>query len=130
MVMQGDSQTPSGNELLGGLIGGPVITLLIRRFKLRPESGVAGVPGGSGAATLQTDEPQDDAGREFAALKSIVIILIAMWAGSWVGQGFSALGLTLPAYIGAMLVASAMGATALLFTVYPLLPSPRCWWAR
>jgi ESS family glutamate:Na+ symporter len=33
-----------------------------------------------------------------------VIILIAMWAGSWVGQGFAALGLTLPAYIGAMLV--------------------------
>jgi ESS family glutamate:Na+ symporter len=89
--------------ICGGVIGGPVITLLIRRFKLRPESGVAGVPGG-GAATLQTEEPQDDAGREFAALKSIVIILIAMWAGSWVGQGFAALGLTLPAYIGAMLV--------------------------
>ncbi|HEY8329225.1 MAG TPA: sodium/glutamate symporter [Rhodanobacter sp.] len=90
--------------ICGGVIGGPVITLLIRRFKLRPENGVAGVPGGGGAATLQADEPQDDAGREFAALKSIVIILIAMWAGSWVGQGFAALGLTLPAYIGAMLV--------------------------
>ncbi|HTH67507.1 MAG TPA: sodium/glutamate symporter [Rhodanobacter sp.] len=90
--------------ICGGVIGGPVITLLIRRFKLRPESAVAGVPGGGGAATLQTDEPRDDAGREFAALKGIVIILIAMWAGSWVGQGFAALGLTLPAYIGAMLV--------------------------
>lgn len=89
--------------ICGGVIGGPVITLLIRRFKLRPESGVAGVSGG-GAATLQAEEPQDDAGREFAALKSIVIILVAMWAGSWVGQGFAALGLTLPAYIGAMLV--------------------------
>jgi glutamate:Na+ symporter, ESS family len=89
--------------ICGGVIGGPVITLLIRRFKLRPESGVEGVSGG-GAATLQAEEPQDDAGREFAALKSIVIILIAMWAGSWVGQGFAALGLTLPAYIGAMLV--------------------------
>ena len=27
-----------------------------------------------------------------------------MWAGSWIGRGFEALGLTLPAYIGAMLV--------------------------
>lgn len=90
--------------ICGGVIGGPVITVLIRRFRLRPDSGVVGVPGGGGAATLQTDEPQDDAGREFAALKSIVIILIAMWAGGWVGQGFAALGLTLPAYIGAMLV--------------------------
>ena len=90
--------------ICGGVIGGPVITLLIRRFKLRPENGAAGVPGGGGEATLQTEEPLDDAGREFAALKSIVIILVAMWAGSWVGQGFAALGLTLPAYIGAMLV--------------------------
>jgi ESS family glutamate:Na+ symporter len=90
--------------ICGGVIGGPVITVLIRRFKLRPENGAAGVSGGGGEATLQTEEPLDDAGREFAALKSIVIILVAMWAGSWVGQGFAALGLTLPAYIGAMLV--------------------------
>jgi ESS family glutamate:Na+ symporter len=90
--------------ICGGVIGGPVITVLIRRFKLRPENGAGGVPGGGGEATLQTEEPLDDAGREFAALKSIVIILVAMWAGSWVGQGFAALGLTLPAYIGAMLV--------------------------
>jgi ESS family glutamate:Na+ symporter len=90
--------------ICGGVIGGPVITVLIRRFKLRPENGAVGVPGGGGEATLQTEEPLDDAGREFAALKSIVIILVAMWAGSWVGQGFAALGLTLPAYIGAMLV--------------------------
>ncbi len=90
--------------ICGGVIGGPVITVLIRRFKLRPEKSVAGVPEGGGEATLQTEAPLDDAGREFAALKSIVIILVAMWAGSWVGQGFAALGLTLPAYIGAMLV--------------------------
>jgi len=89
--------------ICGGVIGGPVITLLIRRFKLRPGNGVAGVPDAE-AAALPVEAPLDDAGREFAALKSIVVILVAMWAGSWVGQGFSALGLTLPAYIGAMLV--------------------------
>ncbi len=27
-----------------------------------------------------------------------------MWLGAWIGKGFAALGLTLPAYIGAMLV--------------------------
>ena len=31
-----------------------------------------------------------------------------MWIGSWVSAGFAALGLTLPAYIGAMLVAAAI----------------------
>lgn len=94
--------------ILGGVIGGPVITVLIRRFKLRPEKGAAGAVVGDAAATGSAvdlvEPPLDDAGREFAALKSIVIILVAMWAGSWVGQGFAALGLTLPAYIGAMLV--------------------------
>ncbi len=90
--------------ICGGVIGGPVITVLIRRFKLRSANGGAGVAGGGGEAELQTEEPLSDAGREFAALKSIVIILVAMWAGSWVGQGFLALGLTLPVYIGAMLV--------------------------
>ncbi|MBT2143665.1 MULTISPECIES: sodium/glutamate symporter [unclassified Rhodanobacter] len=89
--------------ICGGVIGGPVITLLIRRFNLRSSRAAASVPAAAAAALL-AEEPQDDAGREFAALKSIVIILIAMWAGSWVGQGFAALGLTLPAYIGAMLV--------------------------
>jgi ESS family glutamate:Na+ symporter len=29
-----------------------------------------------------------------------------MWAGSWLSRGISAIGLTLPAYIGAMLVAA------------------------
>lgn len=89
--------------ICGGVIGGPVITVMIRRFKLRPEKGAGGVPGAD-STELLAEAPLDDAGREFAALKSIVIILIAMWAGSWVGQGFAALGLTLPAYIGAMLV--------------------------
>jgi ESS family glutamate:Na+ symporter len=31
-----------------------------------------------------------------------------MWIGSWVSKGFAALGVTLPAYIGAMLVAAAI----------------------
>jgi ESS family glutamate:Na+ symporter len=35
-------------------------------------------------------------------------VLVAMWIGSWVSAGFAALGLTLPAYIGAMLVAAAI----------------------
>ena len=42
--------------------------------------------------------------REFNAIKCIVVILVAMWLGSWIGKGFTALGLTLPSYIGAMLV--------------------------
>ena len=54
------------------------------------------------------DPEQNEAKREFGALKSIVFILLAMWLGAWIGKGFAALGLTLPAYIGAMLVGAAV----------------------
>jgi len=46
----------------------------------------------------------NESAREFDALKSIVVLLMAMWLGAWVSQGFAGLGLTLPSYIGAMLV--------------------------
>jgi len=47
---------------------------------------------------------QTEAQREYGALKSIVAILVAMWIGAWVSAGISATGVTLPAYVGAMLV--------------------------
>jgi glutamate:Na+ symporter, ESS family len=46
---------------------------------------------------------EDDA---YPVLKNVVALLLAMWAGSYVSDGFAALGITLPAYIGAMLVAA------------------------
>jgi len=87
--------------VLGGLVGGPVITILIRRYQLlssRPLDHTA--PDDDPAATAVQSEAQ----REYAALKSIVVILVAMWAGAWVSQWISTTGVTLPAYIGAMLV--------------------------
>jgi ESS family glutamate:Na+ symporter len=38
----------------------------------------------------------------------VVAILVAMWIGSWLGAWFTSLGITLPAYIGAMLVGAAI----------------------
>ena len=89
----------------GGVIGGPAITVLMRRYR------IAGSQASGALPTPVADEVEGrvvhvetDAAREFGALKAIVLLLLAIWAGSWVGKGFSALGLTLPAYIGAMLV--------------------------
>ncbi|MEN1961371.1 sodium/glutamate symporter [Luteimonas sp. MJ246] len=87
--------------VLGGLIGGPVITVLIRRFKLvssRPQDHTS--PEDLQAA----GPPLTEAQREYGALKSIVVILVAMWLGSWVSDLISTTGITLPAYVGAMLV--------------------------
>ncbi|GAB3310041.1 sodium/glutamate symporter [Luteimonas notoginsengisoli] len=92
----------------GGIVGGPAITVLIRRLRLQPGDAQADVPA---AAAAELDLVVGDgvitdteSAREYKALKSIVVILIAMWAGAWVGKGFDALGITLPVYIGAMLV--------------------------
>ena len=89
----------------GGLIGGPVVTWLIERFR------VSNPNAGQNASTLIADEvsgrlihAETDAAREFHSLKALVVILLAMWAGAYLGKGFDAIGLTLPAYIGAMLV--------------------------
>ena len=89
-----------GGIVLGGLIGGPVITLLVRRHGLvstRPQDHVA--PGDEATGLLLTE-----AQREYSALKSIVAILVAMWLGAGVSALISATGVTLPAYVGAMLV--------------------------
>ena len=52
-------------------------------------------------STASTED--DDA---WPIIKNLVAILVAMWIGFWVSKGFAALGMTLPAYIGAMLVAA------------------------
>jgi ESS family glutamate:Na+ symporter len=93
-----------GGIVLGGLVGGPVITVLIRRFGLvstRPQDHHA--PDDDASGLLMTE-----AQREFSALKSIVAILVAMWIGSWVSAWISTTGITLPAYVGAMLVGAAI----------------------
>ncbi len=100
----------------GGIIGGPVGTFLIERYKLKvPRKGGSTselpTPTAENIVEEKLEEPVTvtPAGEDveaYALLKSLVIILIAMWIGSWVSKGFAGIGLTLPAYIGAMLVAA------------------------
>ncbi len=101
----------------GGLMGGPIGTFLIDRGRLRapvPRGGThAPLPGAADLIEEKVMEPTaapppgEDVGT-YALLKGIVVILLAMWVGSWISRGFAALGLTLPAYIGAMLAAAAL----------------------
>jgi ESS family glutamate:Na+ symporter len=101
----------------GGLLGGPIGTFLIQRGRLAP---AGASPQRAEHAATAADEvvgtselgappppPGEDVGA-YALLRGIVAILVAMWLGSWVSRGFTALQLTLPAYIGAMLVAAAI----------------------
>jgi ESS family glutamate:Na+ symporter len=100
----------------GGIIGGPIGTWLIERGKLRPSAGAVAParrrPPAAAVVEGQMGEPPAAAAPEgedvesYALLKALVAVLVAMWGGAWVSRGFEALELTLPAYIGAMLVAA------------------------
>jgi ESS family glutamate:Na+ symporter len=98
----------------GGLIGGPVSTWLIRRRDLRPDptvvSAAAAPPVALAHAALDEEidtEPAGEAPTAYTLLKTLTIILVAMWAGSllsaWLGRY-----VTLPGYIGAMLCAAVL----------------------
>lgn len=83
----------------GGLLGGPVATWFIRRNGLtsvRPSDHHA--PDEAVAVEVATESQ-----REYTALKSIVILLVTMWLGAWVSKLITSTGVTLPAYVGAML---------------------------
>lgn len=93
----------------GGLLGGPVGTRLITRFGLRSGGGTP-PPVAALAAHASLDEeidlePAGEPPTAYLLLQTLTIILACMWAGgilsTWLGRF-----VTLPGYIGAMLVAA------------------------
>jgi len=101
----------------GGIIGGPIGTLLIERYRLRrPAEAVADTPPPLAAQIVEAQlketavpaAPSGEDKESYAILKALVIILIAMWLGSGLSAWITSFGITLPAYIGAMLVAAAI----------------------
>jgi len=105
-----------GGIVLGGIIGGPVSTFLIERNRpatTPPKEAVAPshlVLDVSAVASMNpTPSPsvvEDEDAAVLPILRNLIAILVAMWAGAWVSKGFTALDVTLPAYIGAMIVAA------------------------
>jgi glutamate:Na+ symporter, ESS family len=90
----------------GGLAGTPLGTWLIRRFRLSP-SGVPGAGTGEDVARPAAIVVEPD--REDAPLiMNLIVLAVAMGLGSILSAWFKDLGLTLPAYIGAMMVASVL----------------------
>lgn len=93
----------------GGLLGGPVGTRLITRFGLRSAGGSAPpVAAVAQHAALDEEidlEPVGPPPTAYLLLQTLTVILACMWAGgilsAWLGRF-----VTLPGYIGAMLVAA------------------------
>lgn len=98
----------------GGLIGGPIGTFLVERHGLKtprrqpihssPPLATSIVEERLGDAPARAPAGEDV--EAYGLLKALVVILVAMWIGSWVSAWFQSHGVTLPAYIGAMLVAA------------------------
>jgi ESS family glutamate:Na+ symporter len=100
----------------GGLIGGPIGTILIERHHLRRRGSAATAETEPPLAaqiieeqlheSTPTPAPSGEDKESYALLKALVVILVAMWIGSGISAWFTSIRLTLPAYIGAMIVAA------------------------
>ena len=95
----------------GGLIGGPVATALIKRHKPAHKRHAVSKKTAAAAGEFQSLDQEIDvetggrAPTAYTLLKILMVVLATMWAGGllsrWLGQY-----VTLPAYIGAMIVAA------------------------
>ena len=91
----------------GGLVGGPVGTRLIRRFGLvssNPSKAEQRAELEEAPETLVVEVDREDT----SLMRSLAILALAMVLGSQVSSYIQSLGITMPGYIGAMLVASGL----------------------
>jgi ESS family glutamate:Na+ symporter len=91
----------------GGLVGGPVGTYLTRRFGLRSTSGSTAEMAAELAPPPETMVVEVER-EDNSFLRNLVVLAVAMGIGSVLSRYFQSLGLTLPSYIGAMLIASVL----------------------
>ena len=104
----------------GGLIGGPIGTWLIGRHKLPTPRDAASprVPvvaahvGEAQVAEPVVNAPPGEDRESYVLVKTLAALLVAVWVGgvvsAWLKPHLASVGLALPAYIGAMLVAAAI----------------------
>lgn len=96
--------TAMAGIVMGSLIGAPLATLLVERNRLRAgnEAPLAE------QATVPEAEPANVSDRSYAALKSLTVVLVAMWLGSGISQLIENAGVIMPAYVGALIVGAAL----------------------
>jgi len=94
----------------GGLFGGPLGTWIIsQRLKRQPRTHLSAEAQAEIASTeegtrISIDVTQEDT----PLLRNVIVLVIAMGIGVVVSRWIESKGITLPSYIGAMLVASAL----------------------
>jgi ESS family glutamate:Na+ symporter len=104
--------------VLGGVLGGPVAGALVERhgttwFPLVPPPSArpsdTALPAATRAADAPLGEIEDESGSDaLRVVRNVVAVLVAMWAGGGLSAWIEQQGVTLPSYIGAMLVAAVL----------------------
>lgn len=88
--------------VLGSVFGAPLATFLVERHGLRAADATPAETEQPAAVQAQNDPPTQD--RVYAALKSITLLLVAMGVGSGLSRLIENAGITMPAYVGALVV--------------------------
>jgi ESS family glutamate:Na+ symporter len=97
----------------GGLIGGPIATYIVKRFNPRHATRATGHDAAASISRHESldeeidTEPPGEGATAYNLLKIITVVLVAMWAGSILSEWLRQF-MTLPAYIGAMIVAAVL----------------------
>ncbi len=95
----------------GGVMGGPIGTYLVERIprgtapSKRPTGTLENLAEAQVPATAQVTPPDEDA-EAYVLLKHLVVMIVTVALGVVVSGWLTQAGMTLPAYIGAMLVAA------------------------
>ncbi|MFM7627040.1 MAG: sodium/glutamate symporter [Gammaproteobacteria bacterium] len=102
--------------VLGGLLGGPLAVRLMRRTVAEQPSVARPTADLRPAETRSTtsraadvpnaQDPTEEVPGERRVFGSVVLLLVVIVGGQWVSAGIERLGITLPGYIGAMLLAA------------------------
>jgi len=100
--------TAMAGIVLGSILGAPLATYLVERLRLR--AGQSNAPHGplQPIATPGEQSPSPSQDRAYAALKSLTLMLVAMWLGSGISSLIERAEVTMPAYIGALIVGAVM----------------------
>lgn len=95
--------TAMAGIVLGSVLGAPLATLIVERHRLRSGNGLSSSEPAAIAA-LPEQETANVSDRSYAALKSLTFVLVAMWLGAGISQLIETVGVTMPAYVGALIV--------------------------
>lgn len=93
-----------GGIVLGGLVGGPLAGRLIEGKGWLGSGARPGMP--SAAMPIDPDVAAAPTVAVTAVLPALVLVLLVMALGGFIGAAITAAGVTLPAYVGAMLAAA------------------------